>query len=122
MNKAEIRVMKCKQVAGHNVKCFRVLIELIDAGREDLVDEILKAMNINYQILTPEQIVKTYDSCGGKDGFVKRCNKIFNKRTLKREQKEYDYEEALKAYNCGERRDHPDGTKFEKDGKEINYD
>lgn len=122
MNKSEIRVMKCKQVAGHNIKCFAVLTELIDAGREDLVDEIIKAMNINYQILTPEQIVNTYNACGGKDGFVKRCNKIFNKRTLKREQREYEYEEALKEYNCGERKDHPDGTKFEKDGTEINYD
>lgn len=121
MNKSEIRVLKCRQVAGHSIKCFSILMELVDAGREDLVDEILKAMNINYQILTPEQIIKTYDSCGGKEGFIKRCNKIFNKRTLKREQQAYKYEEELKEYACRERKDHPDGTKFE-NGKEINYD
>ena len=121
MNKSEFRVMKCKQIAKHNIKCFGILIKLIDAGREDIVDEIIRVSNTNYQALTPEQIVATYDACGGQDGFLKRCNKIFNKRNLKKEYKEYEYENALKAYNCGERRDHPDGTKFE-DGKEINYD
>lgn len=122
MNKAEIRAMKCRQIAGHNIKCFGILMELIDAGREDLVDEIIKAMNINYQILTTDQIVKTYEACGGKKGFITRCNKIFNKKTLAREQKEYEYEEELKEYACGERKDHPDGSKFEEDGTEITYD
>lgn len=122
MNKAEIRAMKCKQIANHNVKCFSILMELIDAGREDIVDEIIKVMNTDFQALTPEQIVNTYNNCGGKEGFIARCNKIFNKKTLTRERKEYEYEEELKEYACGERKDHPDGSKFEKDGTEITYD
>ena len=122
MNKSEILALKCKQIAGHNIKCFSILMELEQAGREDLLDEIIKATNANYGILTPEQIVNTYNACGGKDGFIARCNKIWNKKTYKAAQKEYDYEESLKRYNCGEQKYHPDGTKFEEDGKEINYD
>ena len=122
MNKQEIMAMKCRQIAGHNIKCYGILIELMDAGREDLLNEIIKATNINCQILTPEQIVKTYEACGGKDGFIARCNKIWNKRTYAREQKEYAYEQSVKRYNCGEQIYHPDGTKFEADGTEINYD
>lgn len=121
MNKKEILAMKCKQIAGHNIKCFKIMMELLDAGREDLLDEIIKATNINNGILTPEQIVATYDACGGKEGFIARCNKIWNKKTIKREREEADYEYRLKQYACGERPDHPDGTKFE-EGKEINYD
>ena len=121
MNRQEILALKCRQIAGHNVKCFQIMMTLYDAGREDLLDEIIKAMNVNYQILTPEQIVKTYEACGGKDGFIARCNKIWNKKTIARERKEYEYEEELKRYNCGEQKYHPDGSKFE-DGKEINYD
>ena len=121
MNKQEILALKCKQIAGHNIKAYRIMMELHDAGRDDLLDEIIKALNVNSSILTPEQIVKTYDSCGGKDGFIARCNKIWNKKTIARERKEADYEYHLKQYACGERADHPDGTKFE-DGKEINYD
>lgn len=121
MNKSEIRAMKCKQIAKHNVKCFSIMMSLIDAGREDIVDEIIRVTNTNCEAVTPEQIVATYDACGGEDGFLRRCNKIFNRRTLKREYKAYEYEEALKEYNCGERKDHPEGTRFE-DGKEINYD
>ena len=121
MNRKEALAMKCRQIAGHNIKCYTILCDLIDAGREDLLDEIIKATNANVHILTPEQIVKTFEACGGKDGFIARCNKIWNTKTYKRAQKEYDYEESVKRYNCGEQKYHPDGTKFE-DGKEINYD
>lgn len=121
MNKQEILALKCKQIAGHNVKCFQIMMELEDAGREDLLNEIIKAMNVNAQLLTPEQIVKTYEQCGGKEGFIAKCNKIWNKKTLKRERQEYEYEESFKRYSCGEQMYHPDGTKFEQ-GKEINYD
>lgn len=122
MNKKEILALKIKQISRHNTKCFNICCELLDAGREDLLDEIIKATNINYGLLTPEQIVRTYEACGGKDGFIARCNKIWNKKTLKAAQREYEYEESLKRYNCGEQKYHPDGTKFEEDGKEINYD
>lgn len=122
MNKSEILALKCKQIAGHNVKCFSIMMELEGAGREDLLNEIIKAMNANYQILTPEQIVKTYEQCGGKEGFIARCNKIWNKKTIAKERKEYEYEEELKRYNCGEQNYHPDGTKFDSNGKEIHYD
>lgn len=121
MNKQEILALKCKQIAGHNIKCYKILCELMDAGREDLLDEIIKATNVNAGLLTPEQIVKTYDSCGGKDGFIARCNKIWNKKTIARERREADYEYHLKQYACGERLDHPDGTRLE-DGEEINYE
>ena len=121
MNQTEIRALKIRQISNHNISCYKVLCELIDAGREDLLDEIIKFMNTNYGVLTPEQIVNTYNSCGGKDGFIAKCNKIFNKKTLKREQKEYEYEEALKQYNCGERPDHPDGSTFV-NGKEVRFD
>lgn len=122
MNKQEILALKCKQIAGHNVKCFQIMMELEDAGREDLLNEIIKAMNVNAQLLTPEQMVKTYEQCGGKDGFIERCNKIWNKKTIAKARKEYEYEEELKRYNCGEQKYHPDGSKFEEDGKEIHYD
>lgn len=121
MNKREILALKCRQVAGHNIKCFSIMMDLIDAGREDLVNEIVKSMNINCQTLTPERIVNVYDECGGKEGFIKRCNKIWNKRTYASAVSEYNYEEELKRYSCGEQKYHPDGSRFE-DGKEINYD
>lgn len=122
MNKTEILALKCKQVAGHNIKCYQIMMELVDDGREDLVNEILKSMNINCQILTPERIVSVYNECGGRQGFLKKCNKIWNKRTYTSAQAEYEYEETLKQYVCGERRDHPDGTRFEEDGTEIDYE
>lgn len=121
-NKAEILALKCRQLAQGNVKCFQVMMELEDAGREDILDELIKLMNTNYKAITPEQIVRTYNECGGKEGFLKRCNKIFNKRTLEHERREYQYEEELKEYACGERKDHPEGSRFEQDGTEINYD
>ena len=122
MNRKEILVLKIRQISKHNIKCFNVCCELLDAGREDLLNEIIKAMNVNYQLLTPEQIVRTYEQCGGRDGFIARCNKIWNKKTIARERKEYEYEEELKRYNCGEQNYHPDGTKFDSNGKEIHYD
>lgn len=121
MNKTEILAMKCRTAAGHNIKCYSVLMELVDAGRPDIVDAILQMMRNDYGSITPEQIVSTYNACGGKEGFVARCNKMFNKKTLSKAKKDYDYEESLKRYNCGEQQYHPDGTKFE-NGKEINYD
>ena len=121
LNKQERFALKVKQLSNGNIKCFQILCELYDAGREDILDELVKVMGDRYDGITPEQIVRTYDSCGGKDGFLKRCNKLFNKRSLARERKEADYEYHLLQYNCGERKDHPDGTRFE-DGKEINYD
>lgn len=121
-NKTEILAMKCRQLSRGRVKCYQIMMELFDAGREDILDELIKLMNSNYDAITPDQIIKTYDECGGKEGFLKRCNKIFNKRTLAYEQREYEYEEELKAYNCGESMSHPDGTCFDPNGKEINYD
>lgn len=114
--------MKCRTLAGHNIKCFSILMELDDAGRGDILDALLKVMGDRYNGITPEQVVKTYESCGGKEGFLKRCNKLFNKRTLAREHREADYEYHLLQYNCGERRDHPDGSRFEEDGTEITYE
>lgn len=122
MNRQEKLALKCRQIAKGNIKCFSILMELEDAGREDLLDEIIKAMNVNYQILTPEQIVRTYEECGGKDGFIARCNKIWNKKTLDKAYKEAAYEYHAKQYYCGERMDHPEGTRFDENGKEINYD
>ena len=122
MNRSEILALKCRTISKGNVKCFTILMELIDAKREDLVDEIIKLMNADYQALTAEQIVKTYDSCGGKKGFLERCNKMFNKRTLNREYSEYEYEEKLKKYACGETNEHPDGTTLDENGKEIKHD
>lgn len=122
MNKTEILAMKCRQISKGNIKCFSILMELEEAGREDLINEIIKAMNVNCQVLTPEQIVQTYEACGGKEGFIARCNKIWNKKTIERERKEAAYEYHAKQYYCGERRDHPEGTRFEEDGTEINYD
>lgn len=120
MNKTEVLALKCKRVAGHNIKCYQILCELIDAGREDLLDEIIKAMNVNCRVLSPAQIVKTYEACGGKQGFIKRCNTIWNKKTYATYKKEYEYEEEFKRYSCGEQKYHPDGSKFEH-GEEINY-
>lgn len=119
-SKTEKIAMQCRKLSNHNVKCCQILLELFDAGREDILSILMKLMGDQYNGITPDQVVKTYEDCGGKDGFLKRCNKIFNKRTLAREQKEANYEYHLMQYNCGERRDHPDGTRFE-DGKEINY-
>lgn len=122
MNKAEILAMKCKRVAGHNVKCFRIMMELVDGGREDLVNEIVNSMNYDHRSLTPEKICNVYDECGGKEGFLKRCNKIWNKSNYNSVLKEYEYEEELKRYTCGEQAYHPDGTRFEEDGSEITYE
>ena len=122
MNKQEILACKLRQLSKGHTKLYVIGCELIDAGREDLLNEIIKAMNVNYQLLTPEQIVRTYEQCGGRDGFIARCNKIWNKKTIARERKEYEYEEELKRYNCGEQNYHPDGTKFDSNGKEIHYD
>lgn len=121
LSKMEKLALKCKQLSQGNIKCFSICMELEDAGREDILDELLKVMGDMENAITPEQVVKTYESCGGREGFLQRCNKIFNKRTLKRERNEANYEYHLMQYNCGERRDHPDGTRFE-EGKEINYD
>jgi hypothetical protein len=122
MNKQEILALKCRNITKGNIKCFTILMELVDAGREDIVTEIHKLMNANYGALTPEQIVAKYDECGGKEGFLKRCNSIFTKKNINMYQKEYEYEEQLKQYACGERKDHPDGTLFDESGKEIKYE
>ena len=121
MNKSEILAMKCKQISKGNVKCFSILMELEDAGREDIINEIINVMNYNYNALSPEKIVAAYNACGGKEKFIAKCNKIWNKKSYKIAKREYEYEEELKQYACGERIDHPDGTRFE-DGKEITYD
>lgn len=121
MNKERIMISKCERAAQGNHDCFKIMLELMQSGRMDLIDAICQALHVNCKILTPEQIVAKYNECGGKDGFLARCNKMFNKKTLKREWSQYEYEEKLKQYNCGERLDHPDGTTFE-DGQEINYD
>lgn len=121
MNKERILISKCEKASQGNHDCFLILLELVKSGRADLVEALCQALHVNCRIITPEQIITKYKECGGKEGFLARCNKMFNKRTLKREWREYEYEQTLKEYNCGERKDHPDGTTFE-DGKEINYD
>lgn len=121
LKQSEKLALQIKTLSRGNIKCFSILFELYEAGRQDILNALMKVMGDRWNGITPEQVVNTYNECGGKDGFLKRCNKIFNKRTLAREQKEADYEYHLMQYNCGERKDHPDGTRFE-DGKEINYD
>lgn len=120
-SRTEKIAMQCMKLANHNMKCYKILMELLDAGREDILSVLMKTMGDSYNGITPEQIVKTYDACGGKDGFLQRCKKIFNNRNLKKEHNQANYEYHLMQYNCGERKDHPDGSRFE-DGKEINYD
>jgi len=119
MNKQEILALKIKRVAGNNVKCLSIMIELIDSGREDIVDAIINLMNYDSNALTAEQIVNKYNECGGKEQFIERCNKIWNKRTYKHEKREYEYEESFNRYYCKEQNYHPEGTRFDEKGNEI---
>lgn len=119
--KSEDILTKCKVLAGDSVECYKILMDLYDTNRRDVLLTLMKTMMNKENPITPEQIVETYRSCGGRAGFLKRCDKFFNKRSLRRERNEENYKYNLLQYYCGERISHPDGTRFE-DGKEINYD
>lgn len=88
-----------------NLTMYSGLLTLLSNDRIDIIKNIRKLMNTQYNKYKPSLFAEWLKN---PDELIKRYDKIYNRKTLKKEYKELEYEEKKMAYDFGESKENPD--------------
>lgn len=88
-----------------NMKTYSGLLALVNKDRMDIVKNIKKLINSDPYKYTPELFAEWLKN---PDDLIKRYDKLYNKKAIKHEYRELEYEEKKMAYSLGESDENPD--------------
>ena len=99
MNQGQWAYEKCKRVAGNNTACLSILFKLLGKDREDIIDQIAEVNKVQFNSITPEGIVKLYQSNGEDiDKFISVYDKTMSDAKYIRKNFYDGYEKGMQNY------------------------
>jgi len=99
MNQGQIAYEKCKRVAGDNTACLSILFKLLGKDREDIIDQIAEVNKVQFNSITPDGIVKMYQSHNEDiDAFIAEYDKAMKNAKYIRKNFYDGYEKGMQNY------------------------
>lgn len=102
MNQAQRDYEMCKRVARDNTRCLSILMKILGKDRADIIDQIAEVNKVQFNSISPEGIVKMYESHGEDiDKFIAEYDKAMNNAKYIRKNFYDGYEKGMEDYLNG---------------------